>query len=68
MAQEERPRHARICRNIFVKLLEFYLALRLLAKTRGLKVTIFIQTVVKLISHISEALTSRALCLMHSSL
>lgn len=43
MAQEERPRHARICRDIFLKLLEPYLAFRLLAKTTGLKVITFIQ-------------------------
>lgn len=47
MAQEERPRHARICRDIFLKLLELCLVLRLLAKTTGLKVTTFVQTVVK---------------------
>lgn len=50
MAQEERPRHARICRDIFLKLLELCLAVRLLAKTTGLKVTTFIQTVVKHLS------------------
>lgn len=47
MAQEKRPRHARICRDIFLKLLELYLALRLLAKTTRLKVTVLIQRIVK---------------------
>lgn len=46
MAQEERPRHARICRDIFLKLLELYLALRFPAKTTGLKVTTFIRQLV----------------------
>lgn len=50
MAQEKRPRHARICRDIFLKLLELCLALRLLAKTTRLKVTVFIQRIVKHVS------------------
>lgn len=50
MAQEERPRHARICRDTFFMLLKLYLALRFLAKTTGLKVTTFIQIAVKHIS------------------
>lgn len=50
MAQEKRQRHARICRDIFFKLRELYLALRLLAKTTRLKVTMFIQ---RIFEHVS---------------
>lgn len=50
MAQEERPRHARICRDIFLKLLELCVALRLRAKTTGLEVTTSIQIAVKHLS------------------
>lgn len=57
MAQEKRPRHARICRDIFLKLLQLYLALRLLAKTTRLKVTMFIWRIVKHVSaHLTESM------------
>lgn len=56
LAQEKRPRHARICRDIFLKLLQLYLALRLLAKTTRLKVTMFIWRIVKHVSaHLTES-------------
>lgn len=48
--KKKRPRHARICRGIFLKLLELYLAFRLLAKTTRLKVTMLIQRIVKHVS------------------